>query len=213
MKVNKNNMIITIDTELGCNGEAVAKALAEELRIPCYGEEILDKAAELSGISARLLHRYDGRVVHAAYDLLAQDASALKMRSAADFVTAQVLACRELAAQGPCILVDRHSTMALNGQEGHVSIFIHADLEDRAARLAEAGVMSAEEARKTLRKNDRARRSCYRGNWKGWGEAESYDISVNASDADVNTLAHTILGFLETMTGESLSEKRERKAV
>ncbi len=213
MKANKNNMIITIDTELGCSGEAVAHALAEQLHIPCYGEEILDKAAELSGISARLMHRYDGRAVHAAYDLLAEDASAIRMRSAADFITAQVLACRELAAQGPCILVDRHATLAMQGREGHVSIFLHADFEDRAARLAETGVMGLEEARKTLRKNDRARRSYYRGSCKGWGEAESYDISVNASDADEATLANTILGFLETMTGETLVEKKARKAV
>ena len=88
MKINKDNMIITVDTELGSNGEAIARALAQQLNVPCYAGEILDKAAELSGISARLLHRYDGRVVHAAYDLLAQDASALKMRSAADFVPA-----------------------------------------------------------------------------------------------------------------------------
>ena len=60
MKISKDNMIITIDTEICANGEAVAKELADMLKLPCYGEEILDKASELSGIPSRLMHRYDG---------------------------------------------------------------------------------------------------------------------------------------------------------
>ena len=47
MKINKDNMIITIDTELCANGEKIAKELADMLHLPCYGEEILDKASEI----------------------------------------------------------------------------------------------------------------------------------------------------------------------
>ena len=42
MKINPDNMIITIDTELCANGEKIAKELADMLHLPCYGEEILD---------------------------------------------------------------------------------------------------------------------------------------------------------------------------
>lgn len=213
MKTSKDNMIITIDTEICANGEAVAKELADMLKLPCYGEEILDKASELSGIPSRLMHRYDGHAVHAAYDLLADDRNPLHIRPAADFITAQVAACRALASKGSCILVDRHASMALEGAEGHVSVYIHSDFADRAARLAEKNGVAAAEAERQLKRADRAYRSYYRANHKGWGEADSYDISVNASDADVHTLAVTILRFLETMTGAELVERRERKAV
>ena len=213
MKINRNNMIITIDTELGSNGDAVARELAGQLHIPCYSEEILDKASEISGIPARLMHRYDGHQVRAAYDLLAEDSASLKMRPAAEFITAQVFACRALAAQGPCVLVDRHATMAVEGMQDHVSVYVHADRADRAANLAEQKGVSAEQMKKQLRREDRAYRNYYRGNHKGWGEADSYDISVNASDAGVHTVVHTILGFLETMTGEKLTESQDVKAV
>lgn len=213
MKINKDNMIITIDTELGSNGEAIARELSHLLEIPCYGEEILDKAAELSGIPARLMHHYDGRAVRAAYDLMADDHSPLHIRPAADFITAQVCACKQLAAQGPCILVDRHASMALAGAQGHISIFIHSDFDDRASRFAEANGTEAEVAGHALKKADRAYRNYYKGNHKGWGEAGSYDISVNASDADEMTLANTILGFLESMAGTTLARREERKAV
>ena len=213
MKINKNNMIITIDTELCANGEKIAKELAAMLHLPCYGEEILDKASELSRIPARLMHRYDGRTVHAAYDLLANDSDPLHIRPAADFITAQVAACRDLAAKGPCILVDRHASMAMEGTEGHVSVYIHSDFSDRAANLAAQKGLSAADAEKQLKRADRAYRSYYRGNHKGWGEADSYDISVNASDGDVHTLAGTLLSFLETMVGAELVERKAPKAV
>ncbi len=213
MKINKNNMIITIDTELGSNGEAVARELAEQLHIPCYAEEILDKASEISGIPARLMHRYDGHKVHAAYDLLAEDTASLKMRPASEFIAAQVAACRALAEQGPCILVDRHASMAMEGTQDHVSIYIHADFADRCARLAELEGVSVEQMEKKLHKEDRSYRSYYRGNHKGWGEADSYDISVNSSDAGIHTVTHTVLSFLETMTGEKLAESQDVKAV
>ena len=213
MKLNKDNMIITADTEIGADGEAIASALAEMLHIPCYGEEILDKAAELSGIPAKQLHRYDGRTVRAAYDLLADDDTPLKLRPAADFVAAQMAACRSLAEQGPCILVDRHASKALEGREDLVRIYIHADFEDRAARLSKEKGADLEETRRSLRMADRAWRSCYRGSHKGWGEADSYDLSINASDADVPTLAGTILGFLNTLTGAETARQQERKAV
>ena len=192
MKINQDNMIITIDTELCANGEKIAKELADMLHLPCYGEEILDKASELSGIPARLMHCYDGRAVHAAYDLLANDHDPLHIRPAADFITAQVAACRELAAKGS---------------------YVHSDLSDRAARLAEQNGLSAAEAEKQLKRADRAYRSYYRGNHKGWGEADSYDISINASDGDVHTLACTLLSFLESMVGAQLADRKETKAV
>jgi len=213
MKINKDNMIITIDTELCANGEKIAKELADMLHLPCYGKEILDKASEISGIPARLMHRYDGRAVHAAYDLLANDREPLHIRPAADFITAQVAACRDLATKGSCILVDRHASMAMEGTKGHVSVYIHSDFSDRAARLAEQDGLSAAEAEKQLKRADRAYRSYYRGNHKGWGEADSYDISVNASDGDVHTLACTILSFLETMVGAELVDRKTSKAV
>ena len=213
MKLNKDNMIITIDTELGSNGEAVARELAAMLHVPCYGPEILDKAAELSCIPARLLHQYDGHAVRAAYDLLADDRDPLFIRPAADFITAQVAACRTLAAEGACILVDRHATMALQGSENHVSIYIHSDFADRAVRYAEQHNLSTDEAEKQLKRADRAYRSYYRGNCRSWGEADSYDITVNASDAEAHALAMTVLGFLETAVGTQLVERKETKAV
>ncbi len=213
MKLNKNNLHISIETEPGSNGEAVARALSEKLHIPCYGAEILDRAASLSGIPASELHRYDGRRVTAAYDLLADDKTPLKMRPAADFVAAQLAACRSIAGEGPCILVDRHAGIALAGSADHVRIFIHAGFDDRAARMAKAEGKTLETAKRELKKHDRSYRSYYRGIDRGWGEADQYDLSLNASDADEAALTENVLEFLSAMCGEKLHDTKQREAV
>ncbi len=44
------------------------------MNLPCCGEEILTKAAELSGIPESILRRYDGSSIAAAYGLTADRA-------------------------------------------------------------------------------------------------------------------------------------------
>ena len=49
MKIN----YITIEREYGSGGTEIARRVAEEIGIPCYGREILDEVAELAHISIR----------------------------------------------------------------------------------------------------------------------------------------------------------------
>ena len=210
MKTVNDNIIITIDSELYSDSRSLADELSRMTGIPCYGEEILDTAARLSGIAPRLMHQYDGRPVMAAYDFLADDHSPLRLPSAADFITAQVLACREIADSGSCILLDRHASMAMKDRK-HVSLFVHAGFEDRARRLAEAEHCDMTEAERRLKKEDRRYRNYYRGNNPFWGEAEHYDMTVNVSDAAVSTLSETIVHFLATHAGVAARAQAQRK--
>ena len=211
MKLNKEEMIITIDSELYSSAEKIAKELSAILGIPCYGEEILDRASEISNIPNKLMHRYDGKAVHAAYDLLAEDESQIRIAPVADFITAQVMAAKQLAAEGSCILVDRHANMALADQKNHVSVYMHADFEDRAKAFAEERGMSAEEARKSLKKEDKAYSRYYKGNNKSWGDASRYDIAVNVSDAGIEAAVNTIVSFLDIMAGEQKKAEKQVK--
>ena len=211
MKLNKEEMIITIDSELYSNGEKIAKELAKILGIPCYAEEILDRASEISKIPVKLMHRYDGKAVHAAYDLMAEDESQIRIAPAADFITAQVMAAKQLAAEGSCILVDRHANMALADQKNHVSVYVHADLEDRAKTFAEEKGLSVEEARKALKKEDKTYAHYYKGNNKNWGDAGRYDIAVNVSDAGIKAAVDTIVSFLDIMAREQKKAEKQVK--
>ena len=43
--------IITVSREFGSGGRAIAKEVAEKLRIPCYDQELIEKVAEESGFA------------------------------------------------------------------------------------------------------------------------------------------------------------------
>ena len=213
MKIDKNRMIVTIESEPGSRGEEIAHELSRMIGVPCYGKEILDVAAQISGISAKLLHRYDGRTVYAAYDLTAEDEASIKIPPARDFITAQVVACKRISEDGPCILVDRHASAALADNENQISIFIHADFESRAREYALEKGLDMAEAEKLLKKTDRAYHSYYAGNNRNWGRADQYDFCINASACEPDKLAGVIAAFLEDAVGQTLMTRAQQNAM
>ena len=192
--------VITIDSEVCSGAEELAAALAGELGIPCYSTEILAEAANISGIQESLLQRYDGRSVVAAYDFAASDDASVRLPSTGAMVSAQLAACRSLAAQGPCILVDRFGSQAMQN-ENCVKIYVHADPEQRAAQLAETRQIGPAAARRQLKRMDRARSRYYRNGNRNWGYARAYDYAVNATDVEPASLASGLADMLRSESG------------
>ena len=186
--------VIALDTELYSGGEALGAALSSRLGIPCYGEEILTKAAELSGIPEGILRRYDGRSIVAAYDLTADDPAALHLPTTGSLISAQLAACKALAEKGPCILVDRFASQALSGES--IPVYLSADFDQRAAELARQKNLGPAAARRQLKRQDRARSRYYRNGNRNWGYAKAYAVSVNATGADPEELAVSLTAFL-----------------
>ena len=52
---------IAIEREYASGGRAVAEQVAQQLGIPCYGNELLLMAAERKGVSPALLARHEER--------------------------------------------------------------------------------------------------------------------------------------------------------
>jgi len=191
--------VISIESELYAGGDALAKALGGILHIPCYGEEILSTAAELSHIPEHILRRYDGRSVVAAYDLSASDESAIRLPTTGELISAQRAACSALAKEGPCVLLDHFCAVGAQAG-GPVSVFVHADFEIRAARLAAEKKIGPATARRQLRRMDRARSRYYRIGSRRWGQAKAYTITVDSSAAEPKVLAE---GIAQWLTGQA----------
>ena len=180
-------------------GRAVAEALARKLRLRCRTGEILPAASRLSGISLKLLRRYEEKPVRHAYDLTAESEEELRIPPARDFLAAQIAACRSLAEQGPCVLAEHHANVALSDRDDHVSVFLHAPRAERLRVYARTWGLSPEKAARSFAREDRERSRYYRSVTPGWGKSASYDLSVNASAASPEILADHILRYLETV--------------
>ena len=204
LKLDKNKMAITVESELCAGGEEVAEALADMLKLKCHSDEITGIASKLSGISRKLLRRYEAKRVRQAYDLSAESEDALHIPAEKYFLAAQVAACRTLADEGPCVLLDHHSNAALADRENHVGIFIHGDREDRLNNYAKKHLQTPYRARRDFNREDRERTSCFRALSRDWGKASNYCLTVNSSRASAQTLAQNIVRYLETVTQEEL---------
>lgn len=194
--------VIAIDGELCSGSDSLARSLSEMLDIPCYDEEILSLASELSGIPEGILRRYDGRSVMAAYDLTTADGFATRLPTTGEMISAQLAACRQLSEAGPCILLDRFASNAAE-DSGCIKIFVHADFEERASIYAKEKNLGPAAARRQLKRMDRARSRYYKTGNRNWGHARGYTLSVNSTGADLNVLAEGVAGYL--VSGQPLA--------
>lgn len=211
MKINRDHLVLTVEGELCAGTEAVARSLAKKLRIPCHTDEILEEAWRISGISRKLLKRYESKPVRSAFDLTASGEDEMHIPPARAFLLAQIAACRELAEQGPCVLVDHHSGAALADHQDHFRVFVQAERGRRLYEYALRRGFSLEKARRSFDREDRLHDVNFRQAFSKWGKASSYDMTVNTSTVPPEILAAHIIRYLETVTQERLIHRTDAK--
>ena len=194
--------MISVESELASCGEEIARELAAATGVDYYSDEIVEEAADISGIPLKLLRRYEERPVWAAYDLTAENEGKIKLPRAGDFIAAQLAACRALAEQGSCILLNHHANLALGSHENHFRVFVHADWDSRVYTYAVEQGICPSRAEKELLCKGRARRRYFRSVTRHWGDARNYDLTINSTSISPVTAAKNIVDYLETVTRE-----------
>ena len=196
--------IITIGRQFGSGGKEVGIRVAKELGIPFYDREILQETAKKSGLCERILENFDERPKSLLYSI-AMDSYmfALPGAGAGDSLEQQVYLAtfntiRQIARQGPCVIIGRCADYALADDPNHLSIFIHAPLEDRIRRVAERQSLPPEKARTLISKTDKRRASYYEYySSQRWGAVDSYDFCINSSFLGLSGTVELIRAMVE----------------
>lgn len=209
MKENKN-LIITIGRQYGSGGRIVGKALAEELGIHFYDEEILSITSEQSAVGEVFFRLADEK---AGSNLLYRIVSGLKPQLGkpsmdADIVKPENLfrfqsqVIKELASEESCIIAGRCADYILSREEGEfpglVKIFVYADMPTLVRRAMEVANVDEKEATKRVKKINKERKEYYRyytgGNWEDWN---NYDLIINTSNIDLEQTAKLIKDYIK----------------
>ena len=106
-------------------------------------------------------------------------------------------ALQKIAEEGPCVIVGRCADYALEELDNVVSVFVHAPLEKRAARVAEYEKIDLAAAKKLALQNDKKRASYY--NYysnKKWGDGATYDLCVNTGKVGIFGAAEIIKNYV-----------------
>lgn len=189
--MDQSRLIITIGREFGSGGREIGQKLAEKTGAEYYDKKLLQMAAKESGFCEEIFERQDEKPTNSFLYSLVMDSYSLNRYSTAPFLDmplnqkvflAQFETIKKLASKGSCIIVGRCADYALAENPNCINVFIHADLDFRMKRIARELDISENKAGDLLLKKDKQRASYY--NYytsKKWGDARSYDLTLDSS--------------------------------
>lgn len=176
LKPSNPGVIITIAREHGSSGKQIGKLVAQKLGIPFYYKEMVALAAHESGLDREFISDIHKNAPDALRDLyLSSDAVKCAIK-------AQEHIIRKIADNGSCVIVGRAADYVLRDYKNTVRVFVSAPIEYRIKRITEVYGDTMREAKRNIRRSDKARASYYRHiSGKHWGSAENYELTVDSS--------------------------------
>lgn len=192
------NIVITIGREMGSGGREIAKKLSELLKINYYDKNIIDLAAEKSGMNTALLHRADEKASNpflSPYMTKAGEYGTINDR----LFWTQSSIIKELAEKESFVIVGRCADYVLADREDCLHVFIYASLEDRIGRIKDRFMIeSSEVAKKEVLREDKQRRSYYQyyTDWK-WGSREGKHLCIDSSFFGVNKTVEVLADIVK----------------
>ena len=192
-------MIVTIGRQHGSGGHDIARLLAKELKVNCYGKELVDEAASRSNLCREVVESYDEKRVAAfvasePHLFGLQGVFGLNMQAA----NAQFESIRSLAEQGYAVFTGRCADYVLRDRDDLLRVFILCDLPRRVQTVMKRYSLSEDQARKVVRQVDKDRASFYRYYTdQVWGEAGNYDLCINSARLGVEGTVEVIISCLK----------------
>ncbi len=202
-----SNRVITIARQYGASGRFTGEVLSELLGIPCYERELITLSADKSGMKEDIVKSYDEKAQSSLLYTLAVgsvDYSAVttpyNMPISDKLFILQSNIIKELADKSPCIIVGRCADYVLRDHNNKVSVFLQADLDVRAERVAERHSLSLNKARDLCVKTDK-KRAAYYSHYTGqkWGRPDLYDLVIDTSTITAKGAAAVIKAYCDQL--------------
>lgn len=194
------NKIITISRQYGSGGRIIGKKLADALGVPFYDNELINLAAEKTGLSKECFKEAEntsaGNLLFSITSLASgMDSCGLPLSEKIFLVQSQVI--KEVAEEGSCVIVGRSANYVLSENPNCINIFLQADLKDRVQRAIQQYDLPEKNAEAAVIKTDKRRANYYNYFTGGkWGKAENYDLILNTSRLDLDHVVDVIKAYV-----------------
>ena len=202
------NKIITITRQFGCGGREIGKKLAEAYGIPFYDNEIISRAAKDTGFAEAAFERAEDK---ASNSLLYSIAMGMNVFSSQDvgfsglslddrIFLAQSKVIRNVAKEGPCVIVGRCADYILKNQENVVNLFIRATLDFRIKRAIEVEGIPKEKSAEMVMKKDKSRANYYKyHSGERWDNVLNYDFAIRSDLCGIDGTVACLKALLDQM--------------
>lgn len=173
--------IITIARSFGSGGRIIGEKVATLLGIPFYDRALIQITAEKSGFHAAVVEQMQHKKPASLLYTLSGAHMEMPLQDQVFFAQAEVI--RELAKQGPCVIVGGCADSVL--EELHpklLKVFIHAPFEQRVERTEKVYKPDAKNYKDYVKRMDKGRKAYYDYfAHRTWGKAEHYDLCLNSA--------------------------------
>lgn len=202
------NKIITITRQFGSGGREIGKKLAEAYGIPFYDNEIISRAAKDTGFAEAAFERAEDK---ASNSLLYSIAMGMNVFSSQDvgfsglslddrIFLAQSKVIRNVAKEGPCVIVGRCADYILKNQENVVNLFIRATLDFRIKRAIEVEGIPKEKSAEMVMKQDKSRANYYKyHSGERWDNVLNYDFAIRSDLCGIDGTVACLKAYLDQM--------------
>ena len=201
--------IITISREYGSGGSAIGKIVAEKLGWKYYDKQLIDLAADESGLSPKFIEKSEQSLSSGwLYNMMLGSNYASNYTTATtpntlplvdQIYNAQRTIILKVAKESPCVIVGRCADYILHTSEEFadsdiLKLFVYANPDDRIKRAIEAYGIPEKDAKKTITQVNKRRANHYNTftEWT-WGAYEHYDLLINSSYAGIDGTADLIV--------------------
>lgn len=217
MRINRLNRpikttdkTIYLEREYGSGGTKIARLLAEQTGIACYGHEILEEVSKENNLSVDKIESYEEKATNSfmySVYMIAQASSgkADMLTNGGHIYVAEQAVIRRLAKLGPSVFLGHCASEALKEQSGVVNVFIRCtDEAAKKKRITEDYGIDAVQADAVGRRFDKKRANYYYINTaKKWDDLRNYDIVLDSGVIGINGCVAVLRGLLN----EGLSDR------
>lgn len=198
--------IITISREFGSGGREIGRTLAEQLGIPFYDKELLERASKESGICKDLFVSHDESytnsllysLVMGAYPVSDDGRINPEMPLNHRIFLAQFETIKKIAEDGPCVIVGRCADYVLKGNENVVNFFVMGNMYEKKKRILARYDIEKNKVEDFIKKTDKRRANYY--NYytdMKWGEAKNYDLCINSSKTGIQGAVDLMKAYID----------------
>ena len=204
----KEKTIITISRQMGSGGTYIGYLVAKKLGFRYLDREILQQAAEETGLEAPMLEKFDGRSVPLLEKIINAFCfgtpempgvpSFKKPIYDKDLFVLQSRIIRRIADQCGAVIVGRGGFYILKDRPDTLHVFIHAPFDDRIKRIMQEKNVGEKEAQALIQESDRTRTKFIRDILGiDWTDARNFHLSLDSSRVGLNFAVDMITNLVK----------------
>ncbi len=196
-----SSTIITISREFGSGGRRIGELVAQKLGIPFYDKVLVQMAAQDTGFSEDYVDQAEHSITSSFLFNLAVSGFYADRTAGADLVApqdsvyfSQSKVIRELADQGPCVIVGRCADYVLREKTNCLNVFVYADEHSKLRRAVSEYGIEEKRASRTLADRDRSRAVYYNHyTERKWGTRGNYQMMLHTGALKLEVCADLIV--------------------